>query len=503
MSERDNSGSTKAEPTDLVVSDIYGAETPNEAHWDEPALPADDFADTEEDDDDIVPVQKKSRVGLIVAALLGLLGLGGAGAYVLLSRTTPAPYELSEQGTTPSTMAAPTTSSIDMAAAIPAPIETAPAATAAPSTPADSLAAPVAPAMPDNETPSALAAGAAPLALPKLDGVVAPVMEKVNDTAATAAAKVSDALDAALPKTPTPPADLALPTPTPPIAPAANTIATTITDAATATGKAADKAMQAVSGAAGALAGAAVSSVTTANKTPAPVALAVATAAAPVASVTMPDKPKPAPLLAPTPPQPVQIVEQGQVNLQPTTPAPTLPAGSMAAILQAQTEAKPAAAHADGHDAKPHKPAGVSKPAPAKVEQPIAAVTPAPLKKPDVTATPEPTVEKTAAQPSQTAKIAEPEAKPVAQYKPKPKAPAKQPAPKAIAPAPKAIAVASSAPYVLQAAIAGQAWLAAKETPDELRSVSVGDTVVGLGKITAIEQQDNVWTVVGTKGSLR
>jgi hypothetical protein len=89
-----------------------------------------------------------------------------------------------------------------------------------------------------------------------------------------------------------------------------------------------------------------------------------------------------------------------------------------------------------------------------------------------------------------------------------PAAPAaeKPAAKKAAAPAPQQAKAPAAAPvkvtsWELKAAQPGKAVLASRSTGDT-RNVSVGDTVDGLGKITAISNETGRWTVRGTKGQV-
>lgn len=66
----------------------------------------------------------------------------------------------------------------------------------------------------------------------------------------------------------------------------------------------------------------------------------------------------------------------------------------------------------------------------------------------------------------------------------------------AVAPAP------AKSNWVLRAAQAGEAWVS-RGAQGSLQSVKVGDSLPGIGRVTAISQRDGVWVVVGTNGSLR
>jgi hypothetical protein len=57
--------------------------------------------------------------------------------------------------------------------------------------------------------------------------------------------------------------------------------------------------------------------------------------------------------------------------------------------------------------------------------------------------------------------------------------------------------------WVLRAAMPGQAWVSTTPTSRELKQLQVGDTLEGIGKITAIQQQGNNWVVQGTKGLIQ
>lgn len=71
-----------------------------------------------------------------------------------------------------------------------------------------------------------------------------------------------------------------------------------------------------------------------------------------------------------------------------------------------------------------------------------------------------------------------------------------------IAPAPKAAkAVATKTNWVLKGAQPGRAMLA-KPGESDIQTVSVGDTLSGLGKITSIAYTDGRWVVRGTQGQI-
>ncbi|MEC7576518.1 MAG: hypothetical protein VX468_04255, partial [Pseudomonadota bacterium] len=55
--------------------------------------------------------------------------------------------------------------------------------------------------------------------------------------------------------------------------------------------------------------------------------------------------------------------------------------------------------------------------------------------------------------------------------------------------------------WVLKGIAQGQAWIA-KEGSNDIKKVTVGDTVQGLGKITSVGLENNVWTVRGSQGSV-
>lgn len=63
----------------------------------------------------------------------------------------------------------------------------------------------------------------------------------------------------------------------------------------------------------------------------------------------------------------------------------------------------------------------------------------------------------------------------------------------------------SSAPaskWVLRAATPDEAWVAKDSTTSDLRHIMVGDELQGIGRIKAIHQVGDTWTVEGTKGNL-
>ena len=127
--------------------------------------------------------------------------------------------------------------------------------------------------------------------------------------------------------------------------------------------------------------------------------------------------------------------------------------------------------------------------------------------------------------PAQAAPVAKPvvEDKPVeepqaAPVKPQPVAPAAKPEPAKTVKTPsvkpakpeaktqpkqvKAAAAPVKANYILKSAMAGEAWIAAADHPQEMRKIRVGDTVPGLGRIKAIVSKDGAWVVVGSKRTL-
>lgn len=56
--------------------------------------------------------------------------------------------------------------------------------------------------------------------------------------------------------------------------------------------------------------------------------------------------------------------------------------------------------------------------------------------------------------------------------------------------------------WVLRSALPGQAWISENESSTDLKEIHVGDTVPGLGKVTAVEPVGDAWVVRGTRGSL-
>lgn len=57
--------------------------------------------------------------------------------------------------------------------------------------------------------------------------------------------------------------------------------------------------------------------------------------------------------------------------------------------------------------------------------------------------------------------------------------------------------------WVLRAATPGQAWVASSATSRDLKQLQVGDQLAGIGRVTAIQQQDGNWVVQGTKGKIQ
>jgi hypothetical protein len=57
--------------------------------------------------------------------------------------------------------------------------------------------------------------------------------------------------------------------------------------------------------------------------------------------------------------------------------------------------------------------------------------------------------------------------------------------------------------WVLRSASPGQAWVAASATAHDLQHVQAGDTLDGIGKVTAIDQENGIWIVRGTKGRIQ
>jgi hypothetical protein len=65
----------------------------------------------------------------------------------------------------------------------------------------------------------------------------------------------------------------------------------------------------------------------------------------------------------------------------------------------------------------------------------------------------------------------------------------------------KNISSGSSARWVLKGAVPGKAWVS-REGSKEVYHVNIGDTLSGIGKITAINKSGNDWHVTGTSGSI-
>ncbi|MDE2029969.1 MAG: hypothetical protein KGI97_05315, partial [Alphaproteobacteria bacterium] len=57
--------------------------------------------------------------------------------------------------------------------------------------------------------------------------------------------------------------------------------------------------------------------------------------------------------------------------------------------------------------------------------------------------------------------------------------------------------------WILRAALPGQAWVATSATSRDLHHLRVGDTLEGIGRVTAIEASGNGWIVRGTAGEIR
>jgi hypothetical protein len=57
--------------------------------------------------------------------------------------------------------------------------------------------------------------------------------------------------------------------------------------------------------------------------------------------------------------------------------------------------------------------------------------------------------------------------------------------------------------WVLRAASPGQAWVSTNATSHDLKPLRVGDTLAGIGRVTAIQQQGGNWVVQGTSGTLQ
>jgi hypothetical protein len=73
---------------------------------------------------------------------------------------------------------------------------------------------------------------------------------------------------------------------------------------------------------------------------------------------------------------------------------------------------------------------------------------------------------------------------------------------KAAAAAGATMAPAATGSWVLKSATPGKAWIAEPGSA-EIRTVAVGESIKGLGKITAISQDSGGhWIVAGTKGQI-
>ncbi len=82
------------------------------------------------------------------------------------------------------------------------------------------------------------------------------------------------------------------------------------------------------------------------------------------------------------------------------------------------------------------------------------------------------------------------------------KAPVKKTAPRKIqAPKPVSTASASGAGWELRAAQPGRAWVS-RPGHREMQGVEVGQTLAGVGRVTAITYQNGRWAVVGTQGQI-
>jgi uncharacterized coiled-coil protein SlyX len=57
--------------------------------------------------------------------------------------------------------------------------------------------------------------------------------------------------------------------------------------------------------------------------------------------------------------------------------------------------------------------------------------------------------------------------------------------------------------WVLRAATPGEAWVSENATSPELRHVEVGETLSGIGRISAIRQVGDSWVIEGSSGSVR
>jgi len=62
---------------------------------------------------------------------------------------------------------------------------------------------------------------------------------------------------------------------------------------------------------------------------------------------------------------------------------------------------------------------------------------------------------------------------------------------------------AAATHWVLRAAVPGQAWLSLDATSTDLKQVKVGDSVPGIGKVTAITHMGDNWIVQGSAGTIK
>jgi intracellular multiplication protein IcmG len=69
--------------------------------------------------------------------------------------------------------------------------------------------------------------------------------------------------------------------------------------------------------------------------------------------------------------------------------------------------------------------------------------------------------------------------------------------------APATQKTASAGKWVLRAASPGHAWVSQGLTSHNLKEIHVGDSISGIGKITAIAAQGDQWVVRGTKGTIQ
>jgi len=56
--------------------------------------------------------------------------------------------------------------------------------------------------------------------------------------------------------------------------------------------------------------------------------------------------------------------------------------------------------------------------------------------------------------------------------------------------------------WVLRSASPGQAWVSTSATSSDLKQLQVGDSLAGIGRVTAIQHQGDDWVVQGTQGSI-